>query len=54
MHGGASALLHDKRAGSVHGGRTYWRVLRAAATAAKWHNREHSHPRSIMLDQICA
>ena len=49
MHGGASALLHDKRGGSVHGGRTYWRVLRAAATAAKWHNREHSHPRSIML-----
>ena len=40
MHGGASALLHDQRGGSVHGGRTYWRILRAAATAAKWHNSE--------------
>ena len=40
MHGGASALLHDKRGGSVHGGRTYWRILRAAASAAKWQHSE--------------
>lgn len=40
VHGGASALLHDQRGGSMHGGRTYWRILRAAATAAKWHSSE--------------
>ncbi|CAK0783368.1 hypothetical protein CVIRNUC_006567 [Coccomyxa viridis] len=39
VHGGASVLLHDRRGGSMHGGRTYWRILRAAATAAKWQHR---------------
>ena len=34
----------------MHGGRTYWRILRAAATAAKWHSsevfRHMQHPKA--------
>ncbi|BDA49651.1 probable calcium-dependent protein kinase 17 at N-terminal half [Coccomyxa sp. Obi] len=39
VHGAANAMLHDRHGRSVHGGRNYWRILRAAATAAKWHSR---------------
>ena len=35
VHGGTDALL----AGSVHGDRSYWRIMRAAAAAAKFRNR---------------
>ncbi|KAK9904983.1 hypothetical protein WJX75_007021 [Coccomyxa subellipsoidea] len=38
VHGAANAMLHDRHGKSVHGGGNYWRILRAAATAAKWHN----------------
>ncbi len=38
VHGAANAMLHDRHGKSLHGGGNYWRILRAAATAAKWHN----------------
>ena len=44
VHGGANALMAGRRSGSAHGGSNYWRIMRAAATAAKWRNREGSVP----------
>lgn len=40
VHRGTAALMAARRGGSVHGGANYWRIMRAAATAAKWNNRE--------------
>jgi len=39
VHGGADALEAGALAGSVHGARSYWRIMRAAAAAAKFRNR---------------
>lgn len=41
----------------MHGGRTYWRILRAAATAAKWQHSEkctpcaHAHDKMSLLEE---
>jgi hypothetical protein len=51
VHGAANAMLHDRHGKSVHGGGNYWRILRAAATAAKWHNRARL-PASFMTASI--
>ena len=42
MHRGTAALMAGRRGESVHGGGNYWRIMRAAATAAKWNNRERT------------
>ncbi|KAK9840536.1 hypothetical protein WJX81_000242 [Elliptochloris bilobata] len=39
VHGGADALSAGALAGSVHGARSYWRIMRAAAAAAKFRTR---------------
>lgn len=55
MHGAANAMLHDRHGRSVHGGRNYWRILRAAATAAKWHSRKHpGPPRWPLFTSVCS
>ena len=39
VHGGADALAAGVLTGSMHGARSYWRIMRAAAAAAKLRNR---------------
>lgn len=49
MHGGADALAAGVLTGSMHGARSYWRIMRAAAAAAKLRNRAPC----LALTQAC-